>query len=134
MRCTKYAPSSFYHHQLSYFWILDETADWDWTLNGIEVIAATLWLVCALIYISATIFQYYCSAENAGNSSLADESKDSPDADMENGQTQSPGEENDMSESQPQITESKPNSNDEGMEVELAGSTSNSKPSAEHHA
>ncbi len=38
--------------------MLDETADWDMTLAITGIIAATMWLVCALIYMWAFFYEY----------------------------------------------------------------------------
>ena len=46
-------------NQLSYFFLFDDTADWDLSLAITSIAAAVLWLLCSLIYIVAFFYEYH---------------------------------------------------------------------------
>lgn len=57
---------------LSYFWLLDSTAEWDSGLNVSNIIAATAWLVCPVIYFSSTLYVYFTYSDDVTDTTSDD--------------------------------------------------------------
>ena len=49
--------------KLSYFYLFDQSSEWDMTLIFIGIVAAVMWLICSIIYVAAFFYEYHQTKE-----------------------------------------------------------------------